>query len=236
MAVDCAQEPLVVAGFKTVLPALAILGAVVAWIGKSLVSWIAWQIGRSIQRFDMMKALRAEIASNARSETVYADPDGAEALIRYLAADAGADQPWAPYVTVVERNVVFESLVGSLILLPAGVSERIVGYYNLTIGLTVQIKDFASETYRRLSRPRQQKVIRDLYKLGSEVRTASDLALRAIDLSLTRHRLVLGLSGALAALAALASIPLLALLMQKLAGIVRPAAEWASTCDILLKR
>jgi hypothetical protein len=151
MAGICGNQPAIIALVKITGPSLGIVAAAFAWIANNFISWCAWQIGRSIKRYDTMKALRAEISSNSQSEQNYADPEAAEVLIASLRADIGPFKPLIPYVAVIDRNVVFDNVSVSLSLLPAKAAADVVAYYNLTDGLTAQLMDFRSETFARLA-------------------------------------------------------------------------------------
>ena len=236
MADICAHEPIFIAFAKTMGPTLALLGAIVAWLANNLISWCGWQIGRSVRCYEAMKALKAEIASNRESELFYADSANVEALVRQLKTDIGPYKPWAPYAPVVDRNPVFDNLVGSLAVLPARVSESVVAYYNLTSGLTAQLQDFTSDTYKQLSRVRQAAVIRDLCPLGRDIARAADSALETIELYLQRYRLALGLFIAAGALILLIGVPALIGASRRFVQVFTSAAEWASTCDMVPKK
>ena len=236
MTPECAHEPFLIALAKTMGPTLALLGAIVAWLANNLISWCGWQIGRSVRCFEAMKALKAEIASNRESELYYANSASVDALVQQLKTDLGPYKPWTPYAPVVERNPVFDNLVGSLAVLPARVSERVVAYYNLTSGLTAQLKDFTSEAYKQLSRARQEAVIRDLYPLGAQIALAADSALATIELYLQRYRLALALFVAAGALTLLIGVPALIGASSRFVQVFISAAEWASTCDMVPKK
>jgi hypothetical protein len=187
MAGICGNQPAIIALVKITGPSLGIVAAAFAWIANNFISWCAWQIGRSIKRYDTMKALRAEISSNSQSEQNYADPEAAEALIASLRADIGPLKPLIPYVAVIDRNVVFDNVSASLSLLPAKAAADVVAYYNLTGGLTAQLMDFRSETFARLSHERQKAVIRRLFILGAQVAAAASVAQETLELGLRRY-------------------------------------------------
>jgi len=234
--IDCTHEPAVIAVLKTVGPTLALIGAIAAWLANNLVSWCGWHISRSIRSYETMKALKAEIASNKLEEAYYNDPSGADQLIASLKADLGPYKPWTPYAPVVVGNPVFDNLVPTLVALPATVSEKVVAYYNLSAGLTGQLKDFTSDAYKELSHARQEAVIRAIYPLGAQLENAADDALTTIELHLQRYRIAAGLLLAAGALGLLVGVPALIGVLNRFVHIFVSAAEWASTCDMIPKK
>jgi hypothetical protein len=230
--IDCTHEPVVIAVLKTVGPTLALVGAIAAWLANNLISWCSWQIGRSIRSYEAMKALKAEIASNKLEEVYYNDPTGTDKLIASLKADLGPYKPWIPYAPVIEGNPVFDNLVSTLVALPATVAERVVAYYNLSTGLTGQLKDFTSDAFKGLSHARQEAVIRALYPLGVQLASAADGALTTIELHLRRYRIAAWLVVAVGAIAIMGGLPSLIGASRGFARVFTSAAEWASTCDV----
>ena len=234
--VDCTHEPVVIAVLKTVGPTAVLVGAVAAWLANNLVSWCSWQIGRSIRTYEAMRAIKAEIASNKLEEAYYNDPTGADKLIASLKDDLGPDKPWAPYAPVIEGNPVFDNLVSTLAALPAAASEKVVAYYNLSTGLTGQLKDFTSDAYKELSRARQEAVIRAIYPLGAQLASAADSALTKIDVHLKRYRIAGGVLAAVGVAMVLLAVPALIGSARRFAPVFTEAVEWVSTCDVTPKR
>jgi len=236
-AIDCAHEPIFLAVFKTMGPTLALLGAIVAWLANNLISWCAWQVVRSVRRFEAMKALRAEIGAFEEAEIFYADKTKLEAFLQQLKTDLGPYKPWAPYVPVIDRNPVYDSLMvgGALPALPSRVLESIVNYYSSLEGLNAQLKDFTSETYTKLSHPRQESVIRDLQPLSQDVEETRKSSLEAINYRLTLYRFAPPVFVAAGVLVLIICLPPLVAAADRFAQAFISAAEWASTCDVLLK-
>jgi hypothetical protein len=235
--IDCAHEPIFLAFSKTMGPTLALFGAIVAWLANNLISWCAWQIGRSVRRFEAMKALNAEIGAFQDEELYYADRANLEALLQHLKADLGPYKPWTPYVPVFDRTPVFDNLVsgGALPALPGSVLENVVKYYYAASGLNLQLKDFTSETYKQLSHARQQSVILDLQPLAEDTAQARKDVLIAINNYFRWQRLALPAFVVAAGIALLVCAPPLVAASNRLAQAFISAAEWASTCDALLK-
>lgn len=235
--IDCTHEPIFLAFSKAMGPTLALFGAIVAWLANNLISWCGWQIGRSVRRFEAMKALKAEIGVFNKEELYYADGANLDALLQQLKTDLGPYKPWTPYVPVYDRNAVFDSLMvgGSLPALPASVLESVVNYYYLAGGLNAQLKDFTSDAYKQLSHARQEAVIRDLQPLGEETAKAHQSALAAIEHHLRLQRLALPVFAAAGALALIICVPPLVAASNRFAQAFISAAEWASTCDVSLK-
>ena len=96
--IDCTHEPIFLAFSKTMGPTLALFGAIAAWLANNLISWCAWQVSRSVRRFEAMKALKAEIGTFQDEELYYADHANLEALLQHLKTDLGPYKPWTPYV------------------------------------------------------------------------------------------------------------------------------------------
>jgi hypothetical protein len=231
------HEPFLIAVVKTAGSTLALFGAIVAWLANNLISWCAWQIGRSVRRFEAMKALRAEIGAFQDEELYYADPAKLEALLQRLKADLGPYKPWTPYVPGVDRTPVFDNLVvaGSWPGLSSTVLERVVCYYYVAGGLNVQLKDFTSEAYKQLSRARQADVIRDLKPLAEDTAKARKDVLTTIDVAPPTCQTCLLVVFVVSVIAAYVCAPPLVAASNRFAQAFISAAEWASTCDVLLK-
>jgi hypothetical protein len=236
MTVDCLHEPAVLAFAKAFGASIGILGAALAWLLNNVVRWTVWRIGEWRSEYEPVKGLKAEIASNARSERNWAAPEEADKLIAALKTDLGPYKPWAPYVAVIEADIIFDGLKGSINRLPSNVIEKVVEYYNLTSGLTKQLEDFRSEAFTQLSRPRQTTVIRGVYELGAAVITAADKALEALEKRVQTLRIVQSLGFIGLALAAFVGVPLACSAAKSFVaeGLI-PAAEWASACDLAPK-
>ena len=230
---DCAHEPPLIALFKTPGASLGLLGAVLAWLLNNLLAWIVWQLGQLRRRHETIKALHAEIESNSESEKNYAALGEAEKLIARLKYDLGPYKSLTPYVAVVDRNVVFEQIAGSITVLPARVIGKVVSYYNLTNGLTAQLEDFRSEAYRTLSQARQETAIRGTYVLGADVARAAAAALEALSVELQALKIGFSLALALMAILGLVFIPAaIGFVGRFVNDALKPAVEWASACDL----
>src|SRR5271155_1942671 len=146
MGLDCSIAPPLIALLKAIGPAVAIVGAILAWLLNKFLGWCVWAVERFLKRYEVMKALLAEIESNSQAESVYyvGPLNGSEApqaiqLIENLRRHLGSDKPLAPYVATVPGNPVFENVLASLSLLPARVVRPIINYYSASISLTNQI-------------------------------------------------------------------------------------------------
>ena len=236
MAADCLHEPQVIAFAKTFGASIGILGAALAWLLNNALRWLVWLISERRREYELIKGLKAEIASNAASESNWAGAANGEKLIATLRSDRGPYKPWAPYVAVVEANFVFDSVKDTINRLPADVIVTLVEYYNLTAGLTKQLGDFRSEAYTQLSHDRQIYVIRGVYALGDEVAAAAARAEAALAQRLRRLNVINAASIALAAFAAALYLPsLFEALGAYIESSVKPAVEWASSCDLASK-
>jgi hypothetical protein len=233
MIPDCAHEPAIIALFKATGASLGVLAAALAWLLNNLLAWIVWQMGQWRRRHEIIKALHAEIESNSESEKNYADPVEADKLIVRLKSDLGPYKPLAPYVAIVDRNVVFEQVASSITALPARIIEKVVNYYNFTRGLTVQLADFRSDAYKSMSRERQESVIRQTYALGAEVAKAASAALDALRAEIQALKIGFALALVGLAITALVLVPAaIGLASRVMNDTVKPAVIWASACDL----
>jgi hypothetical protein len=186
MGLDCSIAPPLIALLKAIGPAVAIVGAILAWLLNKFLGWCVWAVERFLKRYEVMKALLAEIESNSQAESVYyvGSLNGSEApqaiqLIENLRRHLGSDKPLAPYVATVPGNPVFENVLASLSLLPARVVRPIINYYSASISLTNQILDFRSETYLSLNQIRQEATIKDLWNVLGRETESTALAARS---------------------------------------------------------
>ena len=235
MAVDCLHEPPVIAFAKTFGASIGILGAALAGLLNNALRWLVWVIGEWRREYELIKGLNAEIGSNSASEASWSDPAGGRKLIDDLKADLGPDKPWAPYVAVVDANIVFDSLKGAISRLPADVIEKVVKYYNLAVGLTKQLADLRADAYVTLSHSRQVMVIEGIFALGAEA--AAPAATAALARRLTALQILYGLGVAGLAISILIVVPALIRAADFLVTwTLIPAAEWASACDLAPKQ
>jgi hypothetical protein len=166
MGIDCNVTPPLIELLKTVGPAVAIVGAILAWLLNKFLGWCVWTVERFLKRYEVMNALLAEINSNSQAESIYyvaeKDVEAPQAveLIDRLRKHLGPDKPLAPYVATVPGNPVFDNVLTSLSLLPARVVRPIINYYSASVSLTNQILDFRSETYLNLNQIRQEETIK----------------------------------------------------------------------------
>ncbi len=233
MAVDCLHEPGVIAFAKTFGASIGIFGAALAWLLNNALRWIVWRIGEWRSEYELIKGLEAEIASNVASERNWADESQYDRLLAALETDPGPCKPWAPYVAVVEANIVFDSVKTSINRLPADVITKVVEYYNLTSGLTAQLADFRTETFAQISHARQTIVIRRTYDLGRSVVAAAAAAADELAKRLQALQVLLGLGIAGAALALTMGVPVcVSAASVFLLDDLKPAVEWASACDL----
>jgi hypothetical protein len=112
MAIDCNVTPLLIALLKTIGPAVAIVGAILAWLLNKFLGWCVWMVERFLKRYEVMNALLAEINSNSQAESIYyvgdknAEAPQAVELIERLRKHLGPDKPLVPYVATVPGNPV----------------------------------------------------------------------------------------------------------------------------------
>jgi hypothetical protein len=66
MGIDCTAAPPLIALLKTIGPAVAIAGAILAWLLNKFLGWCVWAIERFLKRYEVMNALLAEIESILR--------------------------------------------------------------------------------------------------------------------------------------------------------------------------
>ena len=71
MGLDCNIAPPLIALLKAIGPAVAIVGAILAWLLNKFLGWCVWAVERFLKRYEVMKALLAEIESNSQAESVY---------------------------------------------------------------------------------------------------------------------------------------------------------------------
>lgn len=237
MATDCNVTPPLIALLKTIGPAVAIVGAILAWLLNKFLGWCVWMVERFLKRYEVMNALLAEINSNSQAESIYYVTDKnteapqAVELIERLRKHLGPDKPLAPYVATVPGNPVLDNVLISLSLLPARVVRPIINYYSASVSLTNQIFDFRSETYLELNQIRQEETIKDLWNvLGRE----TELTARAVQSSLRSAILlydVLRYGFLLLGLAVIAGawIGLARPTLDAFASVTS-AVEWASSC------
>jgi hypothetical protein len=232
MAVDCALEPGLVAFVKAFGTTFALVAAAAAWLLNRFLGWCVWEAGRFIERFELMKAIRAEIADNLRSEEAYADAEGGERLIATLEQLVPPGGALAPYVAVDDRNVIFEETAKSLRLLPFGVIESVVAYYSASSGLTRQLLDFGSDAFKAIGPIRQKAVIVDAFKEGAEVVALGRVAQTRIEEKFAVYRAIVAAVAGAGLVVALAAAYGLARAAPPFVASISEAVGWASTCDL----
>ena len=235
MTIDCMREPPVIAFAKTFGASIGILGAAAAWLLNRFFGWCVWFAGRRLERHEAMKAIRAEISDNLRSEIAYAGLEKGNAFIGELEADLTADAPLAPYVAVEERNVLFDDIAKSVPTLPSEVIESVIAYYSASAGLTRQLIDFRSESFRSISRARQRAVIKDTFAEGAKVCELGKAALARMDSEIQSYEYAIVWAYASGLLGLVGLVFLLAVPLPLGAKAISAAVEWASTCDLAPK-
>ena len=232
MIADCAPEPGLIAFVKTFGTTFGIVAAALAWLLNKFLGWCVWEGGRLIERYELMKAIRAEIGDNMRSEEYYADGAKGRAYVAELERMIPPDDPLVPYVAVDERNFVFEEVAKSARQLPFDVVESIIGYYSASRGFTRQLLDFRSDAFKAISRERQKAVLLDTFEEGARVQALAREAQNRIQLLINGYRaLVIALIVAAAFGAWTAADTLWRPGIEFIAAI-SGAVEWASTCDV----
>jgi hypothetical protein len=237
MAIDCNVTPPLIALLKTIGPAVAIGGAILAWLLNKFLGWCVWTVERFLKRYEVMNALLAEIKSNSQAESIYyvaeteTEAPQATELIDRLRKHLGPDKPLVPYVATVPGNPVFDNVLASLSLLPARVVRPIINYYSASVSLTNQILDFRSETYLNLNRTRQEETIKDLWNvLGHETKTTALAAQSSLASAIFLYD-ALRYGFLLFGLAALVGVWIgLARPASDALASITSAVEWASSC------
>jgi hypothetical protein len=146
----CAQEPTLIAFVKTFGTTFGLLAAALAWLLNRFLAWCVWEGGRFLERYELMKAVHAEINDTQRGEEHYADVDQGREFIHRLKQAIPADAPLVPYVAVDQRQLAFDDGLKQIRLLPTDLIEAVVGYYSASGGLGRQLEDFRSETFRSI--------------------------------------------------------------------------------------
>lgn len=210
----------------------AAMVAVVAWLVKSLLSFLVWHHGECSDRIDLMTAIRSEIVTNASSENVYADDATLNDIIAKIDASPAAGPIHQPYVVTTKRPPVSDELGGQFKLLAPSVSKRVSAYINLSDALDAQLADLRSKAFLKLSRERQISMWRQIFNLGKSTVDAGVQAEQRLQKHIRRQYAYLNATRAgAAAVLACASLALAQGGPRWLRPYERLAAKWVDACS-----
>lgn len=215
---------------------LGLLAAALAWLLNRFLAWCVWEGGRFLERYELMKAIHAEINDTQRGEEHYADVARGREFINRLKQTIPPDAPLVPYVAVDERQLAFDDGLKQIRLLPLDLIEAVVGYYTASGGLARQLADFRSETFRSISRDRQEAVILDTYREGAVVMTLAQTARDWLEAEMSAYRGYAATTAALALAAVVGTAYVIAVPVPRLVSEIDGAVEWARTCDLSVSK
>ena len=161
----------------------ALVSALVSAAGWFVSSWQALRLDerrRDEKVHDFQIALRAEIHSDLLTMVV---ADRA-AFLEEIAARYRADLNYSVVVAHLARNVVFESIVGQIHLLPAEVISPVIHYARLRQTIESFIDDLRASSFSQLSAERQLTMYSDYLDMTGRLEALAQNAIAAIDLSL----------------------------------------------------
>ena len=232
----CAHEPALVAFVKTFGTTFGLLAAAVAWLLNRFLAWCVWEGGRFLERYELMKAIHAEINDTQRGEEHYADVAQGREFIARLKQTVPPDAPLVPYVAVDERQLAFDDGLKQIRLLPLDLIEAVVGYYTASGGLARQLADFRSETFGSISRDRQEAVILDTYREGAVVKDLAQTARNRLEAEMSKYRGYLAVAIALALVGLVGVAYVLTVPVPRLVSEIDAAVEWAQTCELTVSK
>jgi len=227
----CSHEPTLIAFGKFFGASASIVFAAIAWLTNKFLGWCVWETSRLLDRYELMKALRAEIRDNMRGERYYTSQQDAAALIERMERALPAEAPLMPYIAVDDRNLILDGEGRSLRKLPLATIETVVAYYTASVGLTRQLIDFREPAFAAIGRERQREVIFDTYREGAEVIRLGEAAIANLTSNVRKYWSAALAACVLVAIALIAGVWAAAHPTQTFVASVNAAVEWASTCD-----
>lgn len=166
-----------------------------AWIGpvivaaviSSLVTIAGWwaaakqERGRDRARraeriLDVQTALRAEIRSHRHRLELFrlAEPFNS-------GGTNSDDADFTPFIPREVGNIVFESIVGEIHVLPTHVIDPVILYYRQSSALAQLAEDMKNDRFDRLTATRKQSIYRDYLELGRYALVLADRAIEAME-------------------------------------------------------
>jgi len=228
---ECVPQPAVIAFVKEFGTTIGLIVAGLSWLVSRLLGWSVWTIVRFLERYEMMRAIHAEITDTQRYEDSYSGDDEGRKVLEELKLNLPGLEPLAPYVTVNERQMAIDGAFGPLRLLSSPVINAVVAYYGVDRSLSLQLQDYRSETFRSISRERQEAVILSAYKLGGIVKTRAREAITALDEEMKNYRAYLALLISAGICFLLLVTYIVAVPTPIFFGQVSEAVIWARSCE-----
>ena len=164
----------------------ALVSALVSAAGWFVSSWQAQRLDerrRDEKVHDFQVALRAEIHSDLLNMVV---ADRAEFLDE-IAARYRSDMNYSVVVAHLARNMVFESIVGQIHVLPGDVIAPVIHYARLRQTIERFIDDLRANSFSQLSAERQLTMYSDYLEMTGRLEALAQNAIAAIDLSLNNQ-------------------------------------------------
>ena len=161
----------------------ALVSAFVSAAGWFVSSWQAQRLDewrRDEKVNDVQVALRAEIASDL---IILEVPDRQE-FLEEVSARYRADLTYSPIIPTLSRNVVFESIVKDIPILPGEVIEPVIHYARMRQTLDQFIGDMRAPSFPQLAAERQLIMYHDYLEMQGRLEALARDALVALDISL----------------------------------------------------
>lgn len=161
----------------------ALVSATVSAIGWFVTSWQAARIEqrrRDEKVHDFQVALRAEIVTDLLAMQV---ADRA-AFLASVTNEYANNPDYVPFVTRSATNVVFESVVGEIHILPGEVIEPVIRYAALRQTVDRFADDLRSYRFMELEAPRQLTMYSDYLATVDRLEALAERAKAALDQSL----------------------------------------------------
>jgi hypothetical protein len=171
-----------------------------AWIGPAVVAAIVaalFAVGREIffdrrrrgrRERDLQITLAAEIRAHvAALERDDLDAYGAEMTARILDGGDGEGR-FTPFIPTERNDTVFAASLGEVSLLPEGVIDSVVVYYQQLAAISALIEDMRGERYAGLEARRRADIYESYLSLKREALRLGRLALDDLAASLEAPR------------------------------------------------
>ena len=166
---------------------VGVLGALVGILLSNALTMLLDVRRRRERITDVQTSLRAEIRSQWRRLAPLDLESRARMIVDKIEAAADQELDFTPFIPQEDDNVVFESVVDEIHILPNDVIDPVVLYYSQLNTITRFVEDLRSERFARLEADRKVEMYKDYIAMKEQARLFADRAIRALDASLATN-------------------------------------------------
>jgi hypothetical protein len=163
---------------------VGVLGALVGILLSNVLTMLL-DIRRRRERVtDVQTSLRAEIRSHWRRLAPMDLESRAEFIVGRIRSAPKQGAGFTPFIPQEDDNVVFESVMNEIQVLPNDVIDPVVLYYSQLNTIKHFVNDLRSDRFAGLEADRKAEMYLDYIAMKEQARIFADRAIRALDTSL----------------------------------------------------